>query len=411
MTTSKPTLNPVFKWKNGFSSSQSQSFIQNYNSKSFFLGDDIGTYAYLNLSEVVPVSKVYCNDKVASLNSISDKSIAEVKADGPLGKFTLNQVMHDTRSRMQAIIVMHKGKIVFEEYPGMPKNMNHVWMSATKIVTGLLIHMFEQEGLISLEKTVAEYIPELNGTAWDKIKLVDVLHQQTGLNIEELDREDPKSLVARAYKFALSPKGATSDTSLLEILKEAKQIKKPGTQFEYSTFNTQILGTIIEKVTKKRFARVFSERIWSIVGMEGDGELAISPAGESLNGGIFASRLRDFARFGLLFTPSYKVLTEQKIVDDKYFEKVYGSDNSSAFSKGYMGKRMIENFKETPSHASYQWDAVFDDGDLYKSGVNGQCLYVSPKNDIVVVWYSTVYYPSGVWLPIYARAIVKHLSK
>ena len=248
MTTSKPTLNPVFKWKNGFSSSQSQSFIQNYNSKSFFLGDDIGTYAYLNLSEVVPVSKVYCNDKVASLNSISDKSIAEVKADGPLGKFTLNQVMHDTRSRMQAIIVMHKGRIVFEEYPGMPKNMNHVWMSATKIVTGLLIHMFEQEGLISLEKTVAEYIPELNGTAWDKIKLVDVLHQQTGLNIEELDREDPKSLVARAYKFALSPKGATSDKSLLEILKEAKQIKKSGTQFEYSTFNTQILGTIIESI-------------------------------------------------------------------------------------------------------------------------------------------------------------------
>jgi len=162
-------------------------------------------------------------------------------------------------------------------------------------------------------------------------------------------------------------------------------------------------------MTKKRFARVFSERIWSVVGMEGDGELAISPAGESLNGGIFASRLRDFARFGLLFTPSYKVLTEQKIVDDKYFEKVYGSGNSFAFSKGKMGKRMIENFREMPSHASYQWDAVFNDGDLYKSGRYGQCLYISPKNDFVVVWFSSVY-SNLLWLPIYARAIVKRLS-
>jgi len=191
------------------------------------------------LSEVFPVSKVYCGDKVSNLSSVPDKSISQVEADRPLGKLTLNQVMHDTRSRMQGIIVMHNGKIVFEEYPGMPKNMNHAWMSSTKVVTGLLIHMFEQEGLISLEKTVADYIPELKGTDWENIKLVDVLHQQSGLNIAETDAEDPNSLTARAYKFAFSPKGATSDSSLLEILKEAKQTKKPGTQFDYSTFNTK----------------------------------------------------------------------------------------------------------------------------------------------------------------------------
>jgi len=57
-----------------------------------------------------------------------------------------------------------------------------------------------------------------------------------------------------------------------------------------------------------------------------------------------------------------------------------------------------------------QWDAVFEDGDLYKSGKNGQCIYVSPKKDMAVVWFSSAY-DNSLWLPIYARAIVKQLFR
>lgn len=49
---------------------------------------------------------------------------------------------------------------------------------------------------------------------------------------------------------------------------------------------------------------------------------------------------------------------------------------------------------------------AYDDlGFIYKSGKNGQCIYVSPKNDMAVVWFSNVY-NNALWLPIYARAIV-----
>ena len=46
---------------------------------------------------------------------------------------------------------------------------------------------------------------------------------------------------------------------------------------------------------------------------------------------------------------------------------------------------------------------VFADGDIYKSGFQGQGLYVSPETDTVVVFFSTTYND----LPAYARAIVK----
>ncbi|MDF2153565.1 hypothetical protein [Vibrio sp. CAU 1672] len=41
--------------------------------------------------------------------------------------------------------------------------------------------------------------------------------------------------------------------------------------------------------------------------------------------------------------------------------------------------------------SSYQWDAVFSDGDMYKAGLNGQGIYVSPETDTAIVWFSTAY--------------------
>ena len=407
-------LTPVSKWKNGFTAEQAKHFIEAYNAKSFVIGDDIGTYGFLNLSEVLPVSKVFRAGDVANLEVDIDESIGMVKADGPLGNLTLEEAMTDERTRMQGIIVLKHGKIIYEKFPGMPQTANHAWMSSTKVVTGLIMHMLEKDGLLSLSDDVTKYIPEYKGTDWEGVKLVDILHQQSGMDLIESAENiaNPKTPVARAYAFSFSPKGATPDISIFDIMKEVKRYREPGTQFDYSTFNTHILGVVIEKVTNKKFTDVFTERIWSKAGMEGDAEMANTPIGESLNGGIFAARLRDKARFALLFTPSWSKVSKTMIVDDDYFKKVYGSGNGNAFfSKGSdLGARILENFKEKPSHASYQWDAVFGDGDLYKSGKNGQCIYVSPKKDMAVVWFSNTYNNSP-WLPIYARAIVKEYGK
>ncbi len=53
---------------------------------------------------------------------------------------------------------------------------------------------------------------------------------------------------------------------------------------------------------------------------------------------------------------------------------------------------------------SYQWDAVFADGDFYKSGMNGQGLYVSPDKDVVIVWFATGF--AEIPMEAYARKIV-----
>ena len=50
------------------------------------------------------------------------------------------------------------------------------------------------------------------------------------------------------------------------------------------------------------------------------------------------------------------------------------------------------------------------DGDLYKSGRTGQCLYVSPETDTVGVYFSSAY-QAEVWVHAYAREIVRQMFR
>ena len=144
--------------------------------------------------------------------------------------------------------------------------------------------------------------------------------------------------------------------------------------------------------------------------MEGDAVLGLTVSGEPSSPGAFAARLRDLARFGMLFTPSWNVVANKRVVSKNYFAKAKAAAKPNIYGEDYMSKRLINDFGEDGFGASYQWDAVFRDGDLYKSGRTGQCLYVSPETDTVVVFFSSSY-QAEVWVHAYAREIVKQLFR
>ena len=71
--------------------------------------------------------------------------------------------------------------------------------------------------------------------------------------------------------------------------------------------------------------------------------------------------------------------------------KVYDKTYADALKRGVETDKS-KYFKDgQSSHATYQWDLVFNDGDLFKAGRYGQGIYVSPETDTVVVWFSSVY--------------------
>ena len=407
-------VSPVSEWKDGFTSEQAIAFRKGYQASDTFIGNDRSAFAFLNLSEVLPTMVILRDGGIAPLESAPMPEIAEVVATTELGTMSLAQVTVDPRSRLQAYAVIHKGKIVYEDYPGMPLVMKHVWSSTAKTISGLLLHIMEKDGLVDLDAPVETYLDYTKGSPIGAVPVRDVLNMRSGIDFEEnqANRQNPDHPVAWAFAGALSPRGVPAGPSLSEIVVDVPAIVPPNTVFGYSTFNTLIIGQIVEAVTGKPWNQVFSERVWQKAGMQADGLVALSPAGEGLWGGILSSNFRDFMRYGLLYTPSWNLVASERVVSEDYLDKVYADANPDIYLKGEAGPKYVEYFgaDDAPIGNAYQWDAVFADGDLYKSGLLGQGLYVSPETDTVVVWFSTTW-QNHLPMTAYSRAIVKQVFR
>jgi hypothetical protein len=107
----------------------------------------------------------------------------------------------------------------------------------------------------------------------------------------------------------------------------------------------------------------------------------------------------------MLYTPSWPKAAREKLVSDAYVKEIQTGGDPSIYMKGEIGPAMTKYFVgEQPHHNHWQWDAVFVDGDFFKSGLMGQGLYVSPETDSVIVFFSTVY---DARLSAYSRAIAR----
>ena len=162
----------------------------------------------------------------------------------------------------------------------------------------------------------------------------------------------------------------------LQTLK-AERVSAEGTSFSYSGVNTFILSWLIESIAQKPFHEVFTDEIWSKIGAESDASFLAYRYGIPLTHGGFLSNMRDMARFGLLFTPSYRVVTNEKIVSNETLDLLLNQPNPN----------LVNN---DGSHNSYQWDRIYDDGFMFKGGWGGQGILVNPLLDVVAVY--TGYY-------------------
>ena len=146
------------------------------------------------------------------------------------------------------IVVMHRGKVVYERYFGVLKaDGQHAAMSVTKSVVGTLGAMLVAQGRIDAGKRVDEYVPELKDSAFGGATVRQVLDMTTGLKYSE-DYADPDAEVwahARAGNPLPKPKGYGGPRSYYEFLQAVQPQGEHGKAFAYKTVNTDVLGWVI----------------------------------------------------------------------------------------------------------------------------------------------------------------------
>jgi CubicO group peptidase (beta-lactamase class C family) len=86
------------------------------------------------------------------------------------------------RSGVDALVVLHRGKIVFERYLGdMTAQTQHAAFSATKSLIGLMVRAMVDEGRI--DASASKYVPELAGTGVGSATIQQLLDMTVSFQI------------------------------------------------------------------------------------------------------------------------------------------------------------------------------------------------------------------------------------
>ena len=144
------------------------------------------------------------------------------------------------------------------DIPNAPGTKFHIG-SVTKQFTAGLILLLQQDGKLAVRNHVSDYLPGLP-MAWRDITVAELLTQTSGI----FD-------YARDPDFPVWSQTPQSRAAQLARISKWDLLFKPGSQFNYSSSNYELLGQIAEKVGGKPYGELLRTYIFNPLGMRDSG--------------------------------------------------------------------------------------------------------------------------------------------
>ena len=339
-----------------------------------------------NIHQLFPTVNIYRNGPVKPLSYKLNNQIDNFKIKTPQGKLAFVDFLKSDLSSNMAIVILHKGDIVFEHYARMQEYEKPIWWSVTKVFASTLIAILEDRGQIDINKPVDFYLPELKGSDFRGVTVRNVLDMASGVDCSD-------GTYARGtcyYEYEASLNDAVRSNNTASTPYEALTNMKPGrwadqgVGFDYSGANTFVLSWIVERLMAMPFQDAVTKELWQKMGAEGDASIFAARYGIALSSGGLLAKARDMARFGLLFTPSYKKVSSEKVISDRYLDMIINKGRPEVLANArFAGERSAN---PEIKHNSYQWDVVYNNNDFYKGGWAGQGLLINHEKDLVAVY-------------------------
>lgn len=368
-----------------FTKEERQEFHKQWTIDNWDDGGELTRYTFLNMSEfwthaVINKKRTPKQLSINYLNEIDNFVTLSQKGELPLKDY-----IHS--APVDGMIILHNNAIVYETYPRMQPEDKHVYMSVTKVVVSTLVAILEERGLIDTSNPIDFYFPELKGSGWQGVTIIDILDMASGIDcLESVEGayENPENCIYQ-YEATLGFLRATDDTpkDTWEHIKSLQSQKSAGTRFEYTSVNTFMLSELIERVTNRSLAKNIEIEIWQKIGADADALMAQRKNVPVAHAGM-SSTLRDLARFGNLFL---NVNTSNSIISARYLNNIQHKGRPEIYAENWSPEDRLQ--QDAPRHNTYQWDMVMHDGDFYKEGFGGQGLYISPSRNLVIAFFGS----------------------
>ena len=181
----------------------------------------------------------------------------------------------------------------------------HSIQSVSKLHIHLIVGQLLEQGLISCEAKVADYLPDI-GTGYAQATVQSLLDMAVSNDFSE-DYSDPQSdcyteEIALGWRL---PVAGLVETTLMDFTNEITGFTPTDWRdyADYKSANTDVLTRIVAAVSPKPLAQLV-EQVADAVGYEGAFHISCSPDGFPAFSGGGCLSARDLARFGLLFARS-----------------------------------------------------------------------------------------------------------
>ena len=305
-------------------------------------------------------------------------------------KTSLDQICNE--KQIDGVIVLHKGEIVYEQYPDMDSTDRHLLASVSKTFVATIIAKLADKNVLHEQDPIGKFIVEFKDSPLANVTIENVLRMASGIDCKEKEEgafTDPNHCFYKLLQHtAVFPEPTTGfEENLIDIMANAGTYESQGKVLDYTSANSVILATIAERATSQPYHELVEDYIWSKIGAEADARISLSSTGFTGSYGIMMMRLRDLARYGLAYTDD----APTKIASERYLGKIRNGDEELFRAEGGFAARTWLPFLkgQGPLFQSYHWDVVFEDGDFVKFGLGGQGLYISPEKRLVIAFFSS----------------------
>jgi len=280
-----------------------------------------------------------------------------------------------SRTDVTALLILKDGKIRYENY-WLTGGKSVKWLSASvakSFISALIGIAIDQGYINSVDDAVTVYVPQLKDSAYDGVRIKDILQMASGAAWNE-DYSDPNSDINRSVRiFALGG-------SLDQFSASLKNEKKPGTFNRYNSTDTQVLGMLLREATGISVTQYMQKMLWDPIGAEDNAYWLLDSENMEVAYGGFNATARDYAKLGELYRLEGNINGTQ-IVPSNWIQASITPDAAHLMP----GENALSDY---PLGYGYQWWIPDDSGDFMAIGVYNQFIYVSPQNNVVAVQLS-----------------------
>jgi CubicO group peptidase (beta-lactamase class C family) len=269
----------------------------------------------------------------------------------------------------------------------MQPSSHHLLQSASKSLTVSLLAILMEQGKITPNTKVEQYVPQLSKSGYANAQVSHLMDMLSGVSYST-DMSIPESEVNRHMQSYLWKPRSSTNKGQRAFLMTLKKETDHGVRFSYKDSETEVLTWMMEKQMNKPFAELFSELIWSKMGAEYDAYIACDGLGSPVSSAGFNVVLRDFARIGQLYLNGGK-WGDNQLIPAAFVNDIAGSADSEKLANSPSANY----YPKGTAYNNYFWLPGGHEGAFLAYGYQGQYLYIHPKFNVVIAKFST--YPEG----------------